>query len=54
MCIPNPKPPDSSPPITAFVSVIFGPTYLNPTPVSYACVPKISASRFAMLVVVTV
>jgi hypothetical protein len=39
MCMPNPKPPDSSPPITAFVSVIFGPTNLKPTPVSCASVP---------------
>ena len=30
-CIPKPKPPDSSPPIIAPVSIILGPTYLNPT-----------------------
>ena len=30
-CIANPKPPDSSPPIIAPVSCIFGPMYLKPT-----------------------
>ena len=30
-CIAKPNPPDSSPPIIAPVSCIFGPMYLNPT-----------------------
>ena len=33
-CIPNPNPPDSSAPIIAPVSIIFGPMNLNPTGVS--------------------
>ena len=38
-CMPNPKPPDSSAPIMAPVSIIFGPMNLNPTGVSGVSMP---------------
>jgi hypothetical protein len=38
-CIPNPKPPDSSAPIIAPVSIIFGPMNLKPTGTSWVSMP---------------
>ena len=37
--MPNPKPPDSSAPIIAPVSIIRGPMNLNPTGVSWVAMP---------------
>ena len=53
-CIAKPKPPDSSPPIIAPVSCIFGPMYLKPTGTSYTGTPYFSPSRSTIEVMFTV
>src|SRR4029078_6221024 len=53
-CIANPHPPDSSPPIIASVSIIFGAMYLKPTGTSYTGTPYFWPRRSTMALMFTV
>ena len=48
------NPPDSSPPSRAFVSIIFGATFLNPTGTSYTRSPNSAPSLSTIAVMFTV
>ena len=54
MCPRTAKPPDSSPPSRAFVSIILGATFLNPTGTSYTRSPNSAPSLSTMAVMFTV